>query len=86
MNNKHRFHKGTRWKATSTLGTERRLRRLRDPHGRSVLLAPDHVRTLASLSADGIVVGSAIVRKAAEEPSLRTVESFVRELASGVRP
>ncbi len=48
--------------------------------------SPDHVRTLASLGADGVVVGSAIVRKAAEDPEPRAVEAFVRHLASGVRP
>ena len=45
----------------------------------------DHVRRLAALGADGIVVGSAIVRKAAEDPDPRGVEAFVRELAGGVR-
>ena len=47
---------------------------------------PDHVRTLATSGADGIVVGSAIVRMAAEEADPEAVEAFVRELASGVRP
>ena len=47
---------------------------------------PDHVRTLASLGADGIVVGSAIVRQEAQDPDPRAVEPFVRELASGLRP
>ena len=47
---------------------------------------PDHVRTLASLGADGIVVGSAIVRQAAQDPDPKAVEAFVRGLASGARP
>ncbi len=46
---------------------------------------PDHVRTLAAAGADGVVVGSAIVRKAAEAADPGSVEAFVRGLASGVR-
>jgi tryptophan synthase alpha chain len=46
---------------------------------------PDHVRTLAAAGADGVVVGSAIVRKAAEDADPAAVEAFVRTLASGVR-
>ncbi len=46
---------------------------------------PDHVRALASLGADGIVVGSAIVRQASRDPDPESVEAFVRGLASGVR-
>jgi tryptophan synthase alpha chain len=45
----------------------------------------DHVRTLAGLRADGVVVGSAIVRKAADDPSPDAVERFVADLASGLR-
>lgn len=44
----------------------------------------DHVRALASMGADGVVVGSAIVRRAAEDPRPEAVESFVRGLASGL--
>lgn len=46
---------------------------------------PAHVRTLAASGADGVVVGSAIVRKAAEDADPTGVEAFVRSLASGVR-
>lgn len=46
--------------------------------------SPDHVRTLASCGADGVVVGSAIVRKATEDPDPDVVEAFVRDLAGGV--
>lgn len=45
----------------------------------------DHVRALAAYGADGIVVGSAVVRKAAENPDPAVVEAFVRDLAAGVR-
>lgn len=45
---------------------------------------PDHVRTLAAAGADGVVVGSAIVRKAAEAADPKAVETFVQGLASGV--
>lgn len=44
----------------------------------------DHVRTLAGLGADGIVVGSAIVRRIAEDPRPAALEVFVRDLASGL--
>lgn len=47
---------------------------------------PDHVRTLAAAGADGVVVGSAIVRRAAEAADPKAVEAFVRGLASGVHP
>lgn len=43
----------------------------------------EHVRRLASSGADGIVVGSAIVRKAAEDPVPEAVEAYVRGLAEG---
>jgi tryptophan synthase alpha chain len=45
----------------------------------------DHVRALAGLGADGIVVGSAIVQRVAEDPSPGSVERFVSDLASGLR-
>ncbi len=44
---------------------------------------PDHVRSLVASGADGVVVGSAIVRKAAADP--QAVEAFVQSLARGVR-
>ncbi len=47
---------------------------------------PEHVRALASQGADGVVIGSAIVRAAASEPDPRVVEAFVRSLVSAVRP
>lgn len=47
---------------------------------------PEHVRTLAAAGADGVVVGSAIVRTAAVDSDPRTVEAFVRDLASGLHP
>ncbi len=47
---------------------------------------PEHVRTLAAAGADGVVVGSAIVRKAAEATDPKAVEAFVAALASGVHP
>ncbi len=47
---------------------------------------PEHVRTLAAAGADGVVVGSAIVRKAAEAADPRAVEAFVAALANGVHP
>ncbi len=46
----------------------------------------EHVRTLVASGADGVVVGSAIVRKAAEASDPGAIETFVRGLASGVRP
>lgn len=47
---------------------------------------PDHVRALAALGADGIVVGSAIVGQVARDPGPEGVERLVRSLASGLRP
>ncbi len=44
-----------------------------------------HVHRLAGLGADGVVVGSAIVRKAEEASNPGAVEDFVRGLATGVR-
>ncbi|HYS71214.1 MAG TPA: tryptophan synthase subunit alpha [Thermoplasmata archaeon] len=44
----------------------------------------DHVRTLASWGADGIVVGSAIVRFAAENPDPDRLRDFVADLAAGL--
>lgn len=35
---------------------------------------------------DGVVVGSAVMRKAAEDPRPEATEIFVRTLASGLRP
>jgi len=46
----------------------------------------DHVRTLARMGADGVVVGSAIVKRVAEDPRPKATEIFVRTLASGLRP
>ncbi len=46
---------------------------------------PDHVRTLAAAGADGVVVGSAIVRKAAEAADPKAIESFVSSLSNAVR-
>lgn len=45
---------------------------------------PDHVRALVGLGADGVVVGSAIVSRAASSPSPATVEAFVGGLAAGL--
>jgi len=45
----------------------------------------DHVRTLAGLGADGVVVGSAVVQKISEEPDAGAIEGIVRDLASGLR-
>lgn len=45
----------------------------------------EHVRALAGLGADGIVVGSAIVRIVAEDPRPETVERFIRDLTSVLR-
>lgn len=45
----------------------------------------EHVRTLAAAGADGIVVGSAIVRRAAESADPADVERFVADLAGGTR-
>ncbi len=47
---------------------------------------PDHVRELAAAGADGVVVGSAIVRRAAEGLGPDAVEDFVRGLAGAGRP
>ena len=44
----------------------------------------DQVRSLASAGADGIVVGSAIVRHAAESPDPKYVRDFVAALAAGL--
>jgi len=46
---------------------------------------PEHVRALRDAGADGVVVGSAIVRKATEDPSPAAVERFVAALASVTR-
>lgn len=46
---------------------------------------PDHVRALATLGADGVVVGSAIVSRVAESPQPEAVEAFVGGLAAGTR-
>jgi len=46
----------------------------------------DHVRSLAAMAADGIVIGSAVVRKVAEDPRPEAVEAFVRTLGEGLRP
>ena len=46
---------------------------------------PDHVRALRRAGADGIVVGSAIVRRIGESADPAGVESFVAELARGLR-
>ena len=46
---------------------------------------PDHVRSLAAAGADGIVVGSAIVKFAAEDARPAAVEKFVAGLASALR-
>ena len=43
-----------------------------------------HVHSLVSMGVDGVVVGSAIVRRAAEDPDPERIEGFVRELASGL--
>jgi tryptophan synthase alpha chain len=43
-----------------------------------------HVRALAAAGADGIVIGSAIVRKVGEDPKPEAVERFVTELASSL--
>ncbi|MGQ0798221.1 MAG: tryptophan synthase subunit alpha [Methanobacteriota archaeon] len=45
----------------------------------------DHVRSLAAAGADGVVVGSAIVKFAAEDARPAAVEKFVASLASAVR-
>lgn len=45
----------------------------------------EHVRALTALGADGVVVGSAIVAKAAETPRAEAITSFVGELAAGSR-
>lgn len=46
---------------------------------------PDHVRSLVAAGADGIVVGSAIVKFAAEDARPAAVEKFVAGLASALR-
>ncbi len=46
---------------------------------------PDHVRSLAAAGADGVVVGSAIVKFAAEDARPAAVEKFVAGLASALR-
>jgi tryptophan synthase alpha chain len=45
----------------------------------------DQVRAVSQMGADGVVVGSAIVRTIREDPTPEKVEAFVRELAMGVR-
>lgn len=47
---------------------------------------PDQVRALSRMGADGVVVGSAIVSRVAASPDPETVETFVGELAAGLRP
>lgn len=67
-------------------------RRLAALHGASSLplavgfgvSTADHVQSLAALGADGVVVGSAIVNRAAETPDPNALESFVRGLAAAV--
>ncbi len=44
----------------------------------------EHVEALASIGADGVVVGSAVVRLIAERPEAKTIEGFVADLASGL--
>lgn len=44
----------------------------------------EHVEILASAGADGIVVGSAVVRLIAERADAETIEGFVADLASGL--
>lgn len=46
---------------------------------------PDHVRSLAAAGADGVVVGSAIVKFATEDARPAAVEKFVASLASVLR-
>jgi tryptophan synthase alpha subunit len=46
---------------------------------------PDHVRLLAAAGADGVVVGSAIVKFATEDATPAAVEKFVASLASVLR-
>ena len=46
---------------------------------------PEHVHALRDAGADGVVVGSAIVRKATEDPSPAAVERFVAALAPVTR-
>ena len=45
----------------------------------------EHVRSLTRMGADGVVVGSAIVRRVAEDPRPEAIEQFVAELAEGLR-
>ena len=68
----------------SSLGIQRRLRRLHGPDDRFLLLAADHVRALAALGTDG-VVWSTVVSRVAESPDAAAVESFVSGLAAGLR-
>ena len=44
----------------------------------------DHVRAVAAAGADGVVVGSSIVRRAAERRNAEDVRKFVAELATGL--
>ncbi len=44
----------------------------------------EHVRALARIGADGVVVGSAIVRRIAEDPTPAAVEGVVADLAGGL--
>ena len=44
----------------------------------------DQVRTLAAAGADGVVVGSAIVRQAAVDPNPERIRAFVADLAGGL--
>lgn len=45
----------------------------------------EHVQALVAAGADGVIVGSAIVRRAAESPDPKSVERFVADLAAGGR-
>jgi len=44
----------------------------------------DHVRAVAAAGADGVVIGSSIVRRAAERRNAEDVRKFVAELATGL--
>src|SRR5437899_3958657 len=44
----------------------------------------DHVRAVAAAGADGVVVGSSIVRRAAERRNAEDVRKFVADLATGL--
>lgn len=46
---------------------------------------PEHVRALAALGADGVVVGSAIVSRVTQSARPEGVEALVSDLASGLR-